>query len=236
MASTSAKRRRASRMESSGFGIRNRLLKLPCARFGGQRFGLGRRENLGGRFHELARQFTAGFSSWFWGPALNRAPSARPCLRRPLHCAHPGSLKITPLTCLATPDPFRTHGRPSVQECRLRLKRIPSSSRTLARHLPFKSSTAARSCSCGLFPWVALLRFAFGQKIWHTIFFSSKPNFKIFPKLLLRRGASQSPKSWRVTVHPRYLGWSICGFWLARIRLQMRCCVISVLLKRCLAP
>ena len=72
-----------------------------------------------------------------------------------------------------------------MQECRLRLKRPPSSSRTLARHLPFKSSTAARSCSCGLFPWVALLRFAFGQKIWHTIFFSSKPNFKIFPKLLL---------------------------------------------------
>ena len=30
-----------------------------------------------------------------------------------------------------------------------------------------------RSCSYGLFPWAALLRFAFGQKIWHTIFFSS---------------------------------------------------------------
>ena len=207
MASTSAKRRRASRMESSGFGIRNRLLKLPCARFGGQRFGLGRRENLGGRFHELARQFTAGFSSWFWGPALNRAPSARPCLRRPLHCAHPGSLKITPLTCLATPDPLRTHGRPSVQECRLRLKRSPPNASR--RCPPFKSSTAARSCSYGLFPWAALLRFAFGQKIWHTIFFSSKPNFKIFPKLLLRRGASQSPKSWSVTVHPRYPAWSI---------------------------
>src|SRR5271165_1286116 len=135
-----------------------------------------------------------------------------------------------------TPDPFRTHGRPSVQECRLRLKRIPSSSRTLARHLPFKSSTAARSCSCGLFPWAALLRFAFGQKIWHSIFFSSKPNFKIFPKLLLRRGASQSPKSWPVTVHPRYPAWSICGCWSGRIRLPKRCCDISVLLRRCLAP
>ena len=191
-------------MESSGFGIRNRLLKLPCARFGGQRFGLGRRENLGGRFHELARQFTAGFSSWFWGPALNRAPSARPCLRRPLHCAHPGSLKITPLTCLATPDPLRTHGRPSVQECRLRLKRSPPNASR--RCPPFKSSTAARSCSYGLFPWAALLRFAFGQKIWHTIFFSSKPNFKIFPK------------SWHVMVHPRYLAWNICGCWLAKIR------------------
>src|SRR5271166_2847982 len=137
-----------------------------------------------------------------------------------------------------TPDPFRTHGRPSVQECRLRLKRIPSSSRTLARHLPFKSSTAARSCSCGLFPWAALLRFAFGQKIWHTIFFSPKTNFKIFPKLLLRRGASRSQKSWRVTVHPRYPAWNICGSWLGRIRLPRRCCVISVLLRRwcCTAP
>jgi hypothetical protein len=35
------------------------------------------------------------------------------------------------------------------------------------------------------------LCFAFGQKIWHTIFFSSKPNFKISLKLLLEpRGAS----------------------------------------------
>ena len=61
------------------------------------------------------------------------------------------------------PDSFRTHGRPPVQERRLGLKRPPSSSRKLARHLPFKSSTAARSCSYGLFPWAALLRFAFGQ-------------------------------------------------------------------------
>src|SRR5580700_7148501 len=67
------------------------------------------------------------------------------------------------------PDPFRTHGRPSVQECRLRLKRpTPNASRRC--HL-IKSSTATRSCSYGLFPRVALLRFAFGQKIWHTIFF-----------------------------------------------------------------
>ena len=92
------------------------------------------------------------------------------------------------------PDSFRTHGRPPVQECRLRLKRPASSSRTLARHLPFKSSTAARSCSYGLFPRAALVRFAFGQKIWHTIFFSPKPNFKIFPKLLPKpRRASPSP-------------------------------------------
>jgi hypothetical protein len=30
----------------------------------------------------------------------------------------------------------------------------------------------------------AIYRIAFGQKIWHAIFFSPKPNFKIFPKLL----------------------------------------------------
>src|SRR6202048_517400 len=114
------------------------------------------------------------------------------------------------------------------------LKRpTPNASR---RCPPFKSSTAARSCSYGLFPWAALLRFAFGQKIWHTIFFSSKPNFKIFPKLLLRRGASQSPKNWHVTVHLRYPAWNTCACWLAKIPLLTRCYGISVLLRRCLAP
>src|SRR5271165_4106615 len=45
-------------------------------------------------------------------------------------------LKSPPLTCLALPDPIRTHGRPSVQECRLRLKRpTPNASR---RCPPFK--------------------------------------------------------------------------------------------------
>ena len=124
---------------------------------------------------------------------------------------------------------FPTHGRPPAQEYRLRLKRpTPNASR---RCPPFKSSTAARSCSYGLFPWVALLRFAFGQKISHSIFFSSKPNFKILQKLLLRRRASQSPKSWHVTVHPRYPAWNICGCWLVRIRLPTRCYGISVLLR-----
>src|SRR5450432_885784 len=37
------------------------------------------------------------------------------------------------------------------------------------------------SCSYGLFPWIALPCFAFGQKIWHPIFFSPTANFKIFP-------------------------------------------------------
>ena len=80
------------------------------------------------------------------------------------------------------PDSIRTHGRPSVQECRLRLKRPPSSSRTLARHLPFKSSTAARSCSYGLFPWAALLRFAFGQKNMAHHIFQSETELQNIPE------------------------------------------------------
>jgi hypothetical protein len=38
----------------------------------------------------------------------------------------PGSLKITPLAVWLTPDLHRTHGRPSVQECRLWLRRPKS--------------------------------------------------------------------------------------------------------------
>jgi hypothetical protein len=71
---------------------------------------------------------------------------------------------------------------------------------------PFKSSTPESfrgSCSYGLFPWVTLLRFAFGQKIWHTIFLSSKANFKIFPKLLPKpRRASPSLKNSPAMVLP----------------------------------
>src|SRR5271166_36398 len=42
---------------------------------------------------------------------------------------------------------------------RWRKRPTPNAAR---RYPPFKSSTAARSCSYGLFPWAALLRFAFG--------------------------------------------------------------------------
>jgi len=52
----------------------------------------------------------------------------------------------------------RPSDRPTAQECRLRLKRPPSSSRMLARHLPFISSTAFRALAPpGLFPRGALL-------------------------------------------------------------------------------
>src|ERR1700720_686814 len=110
------------------------------------------------------------------------------------------------LTPESTPNPRTSFG----QECRLRLKRpAPNAAR---RCPPFKSSTPESfrgSCSCGLFPWVALLRFAFGRRIWHTIFFSSKANFKIFPKPRL---ASPFLRDSPGTVHPRYPAWntSLC--------------------------
>ena len=51
--------------------------------------------------------------------------------------------------------------------------------------------------------------FAFGQKIWHNILFSSKANFKIFPKLLPKpRRASRSLKNSPAMLLPRYLGWN----------------------------
>src|SRR6266403_2951989 len=71
--------------------------------------------------------------------------------------------------------------------------------------------------SYGLFPWVALLRFAFGQKIWHTIFLSSKANFKIFPKLLPKpRRASPSLKNSLAMVLPRYPAWNTSPCLLAK--------------------
>src|ERR1700758_3227971 len=49
-------------------------------------------------------------------------------------------------------------------------------------------------------------RFAFGQKIWYTLFLSSKANFKISPKLLPKpRRASPSLKNSPAMGLPRYL-------------------------------
>ena len=65
-------------------------------------------------------------------------------------------LKITPVSCLAHARfIFRTHGglRSKSAVCGLNGLR-PASARGSP---PFKSSTATRSCSCGLFPWVASL-------------------------------------------------------------------------------
>src|SRR5271166_3110136 len=124
--------------------------------------------------------------------------------------ANPGSLKNHSFSLSGL---RQIHVEPTVGLCRKSavygLNGLRPTLRVGALHL--KSSTAARSCFCGLFPWAALLRFAFGQKIWHTIFFSSKATFKIFPKLLPKpRGASPSPKSWHVTGHLRRLCVSCC--------------------------
>ena len=59
-------------------------------------------------------------------------------------------------------------------------------------------------------------RFAFGQKIWHTIFFSSKATFKIFLKLLPKPGASPSPKNSSAMVLPRYPVWNTLRCSLAK--------------------
>ena len=102
------------------------------------------------------------------------------------------------------------------------LKRpTPNASR---RCPPFKSSTAFRALApTASFRGSLCFRFAFGQKIWHTIFFSSKANFKIFPKLLPKpRRASPSLKNSPAMVPPRYLAWNTSPCLLAKS--AIRCC------------
>src|SRR5271165_5827534 len=53
------------------------------------------------------------------------------------------SPRRAPRRSLLPLSPKRTHGRPSVQECRLRLKRPPPNASR--RYPPFKSSTAFRA-------------------------------------------------------------------------------------------
>jgi hypothetical protein len=74
----------------------------------------------------------------------------------------------------------------------------------------FKSSIAFRALApAASFRGSLCFASLSGQKIWHTIFFSSKANFKIFAKLLpKRRGASPSPKSSPAMVLPRYPAWN----------------------------
>jgi hypothetical protein len=83
-------------------------------------------------------------------------------------------------------DHARARGRiPASRQTRLR----PGITRLLvphpARHQPLhRRMPAGVTVSRGLFPRAALLRFAFGQKICHNIFFSSKANFNIVLKPL----------------------------------------------------
>ena len=120
-----------------------------------------------------------------------------------------------------------------MQECHLRLKRpTPDASHQCP---PFKSSTAARSCSYGLFPGAALLRFAFGQEYGTPIFFSPKSNFKIVPE-----AAPYSSRSFSVSEKLARSGSSALSS-VEHLRLLVGkdsmltpCCGVSVLLRRCL--
>ena len=103
---------------------------------------------------------------------------------------------------------LRTHGRPPVQECRLRLKRpTPNASR---RCPPFKSSTAFRALAPAASFRGSLCFASLSAKKYGTPYFSvSKANFKIFPKLLPKpRRASPSLKNSPAMVLPRCLAWN----------------------------
>ena len=125
-------------------------------------------------------------------------------------------LPVEPQGCLSflitwlTPDLHRTHGRPSVQECRLRLKRpTPNAAR---RCPPFKSSIPESfrgSCSYGLFPSGRFASLRFRPKNMAHHIFRLETSFKIFPKLLQKpRRASPFPRNSPAMVLPRYLAWN----------------------------
>jgi|SRR5271165_875519 len=105
------------------------------------------------------------------------------------------------------------------------LKRpAPNASRRCPVHLNPRSRIALlllRPLSVGRF---ASLRFR--PKNMAHIFFSSKPNFKIFPG-----SAPKASLSFSVSEKPARYGSSA----LSGVE-HLRCCGISVLLKRCLAP
>src|ERR1700675_792408 len=104
-----------------------------------------------------------------WKPIREKRLSPRRAPRRSLLPLSPKRTQVRLksllyrvwLTPESTPNPRSSFG----QECRLRLKRpTPNAAR---RCPPFKildPESFRGSCSCGLFPRVALLRFAFGQK------------------------------------------------------------------------
>jgi hypothetical protein len=100
---------------------------------------------------------------------------------------------------------FQPKGRPSAQEHRLRLKRPTP---CVYAPVPLYIKLNPR-------PLLALATSAFFRG--SLRFFSSKPNFKIFPKLLPKpRRASPSPESWQdprslIRLHERRLE-PVCQF------------------------
>ena len=86
----------------------------------------------------------------------------------------------------------KPHGRPSGQECRLRLK--PPTPHSVGP-LDLNPQPLRALAPTASFRGPQSYRFAFGKKIWHTIFFSSKATFKIFLKLLPKPGALRLRKT-----------------------------------------
>ena len=83
-----------------------------------------------------------------------------------------------------TPDPFRTHGRPSVQECRLRLKRPPPNASR--RCPPFKSSTAFRALAPAASFRGSLCFASLSAKKYGTPYFSVRNRTSKYSRSLVR--------------------------------------------------
>ena len=92
--------------------------------------------------------------------------------------------------------------RPAAQEYRLRLKRPAPRARRVSPRFNLNPRTVFRALApAASFHGALSCRFVFGQKISQMIFFSSKANFQIFPKLLTKpRQGSPSSRNSRAMV------------------------------------
>ena len=114
-------------------------------------------------------------------------------------------LKPTPVATWMTPVLHQTHGRPLLQEYRLRLKRpTPNAAR---RCPPFKSSTAFRALAPAA-SFRGPLCFASGQKIMAHHIFQIESELQNIPEAAL--------KSSPAMVLPRYLAWNTSPCLLAK--------------------
>jgi hypothetical protein len=196
------------------------------------RFWATRRSPLGPRPQSTGRvaksTLAQGLISWMRFAGIDFAAVDADTQHRTLSCRYPDKVslfdatrsfddfsqmiqELPPAPVILVDFPAQV-GLPA-QECRLRLKRPPSSSRMLARRLPFISSTAFRALAApAFFCGTQSCRFAFGRKNMAQHIFPFEANSKIIPRrLLLRRRASPrwSQRNSRFTVPPRYPAWSI---------------------------
>ena len=145
------------------------------------------------------------------------SPRRAPRLSLLPHSSRRTQVRLKPL--LSLPGWRQTYTEPTgVLRCKSTvcgLNGLRPTLRVGALHL--KSSTAFRALAPAASFRGSLCCACFGQKIWHTIFFSSKTNFKIFPKLLPNpREASPFQKSSSAMVLPRCLAWNISPCLLAK--------------------